>query len=205
MQGYILNIKKAKNEDTVVSILTRERIVTLYRFYGARHSIVTTGYKIDFEMEQDSVQFMPKLRNIIHLGYPWITDMDRMRVWQNFIALLYRHLKDIELPGRFYFDMLESCASIWHLQNPKRGAIEAYLRLLEHEGRLHTPDYCFSCGRKLEGKSSLIRAFLPAHPECVIAPKFETKRVARAIESLSTIELDDKEVESMWLIMGEGF
>ncbi len=205
MQGYILDIKKAKNEDSIVSLLTQEKIKTLYRFYGARHPIVTIGYKIDFEVEQDSLQFMPKLRNIIHLGYPWLSNLERMRVWQNFIMLLYRHLKDVELPGPFYFKMLEHYASIWHLQNPKRSAVEAYLQLLEHEGRLHLPDNCFSCGRKIEEQTSLIRAYLPAHPNCVIAPKFETKRVGRALQSLSTIELDDEEVEAMWLILSEGF
>ncbi|WP_457594322.1 recombination protein RecO [Hydrogenimonas sp.] len=205
MQGYILDIKKAKNEDCIVSLLTPEKIKTLYRFYGARHPIVTTGYKIDFEAEIDSIQFMPKLRNITHLGYPWLSDIERLRVWQNFILLLYRHLKDVELPGPFYFEMLEHYASIWHLQNPKRSAVEAYLRLLEHEGRLHLPDSCFACGRKLEERIALIRAYLPAHPGCVIAPKFEAKKVRKAMKSLSTIELDDEEVESLWLTLNEGF
>ncbi|BBG65371.1 hypothetical protein NNO_0668 [Hydrogenimonas sp.] len=204
MQGYILDVKKAKNEDTVVSLLTREKIERLYRFYGARHPIVTAGYKIDFEVEHDSLQFMPKLRNVTHLGYPWLSDIERLRVWQNFTLLLYRHLKDVDIPGSFYFDMLERYASLWHLQNPKRSAVEAYLGLLEHEGRLHMPQSCFSCGKELGERCSLVRAFLPAHPECVIAGRLDTEKVRKAFENLSTIELEDKEVETLWLTMCEG-
>ncbi len=204
MQGYILDVKKAKNEDSIVSLLTAEKIKTLYRFYGARHPIVTTGYKIDFEIEQDSIQFMPKLRNITHLGYPWLSDLERMRVWQNFVVLLYRHLKDVDLPGPFYFDMLERYASIWHLQNPKRAAVEAYLELLKSEGRLHLPESCFACGKELEERCCLIRAFLPAHPQCVIAQKFETEKIEEMFETLSTIGLENEEVESLWLTLCEG-
>jgi len=204
VQGYILDVKRAKNEDSVVSLLTREKVETLYRFYGARHPIVTAGYKIDFEIEKDSIRFMPKLRNITHLGYPWLADLDRMRVWQNLVTLLYRHLKDVDLPGPFYFDILERYASVWHLQNPKRAAVEAYLELLRHEGRLHMPDYCFACGKELDERCSLIRAYLPAHPHCVIAAKFETKKIREAFVALSTIALEDDEVDLLWLTMCEG-
>ncbi|WP_456403432.1 recombination protein RecO [Hydrogenimonas sp.] len=204
MQGFILEVKKARNEDCIVSVLTPEKVKTLYRFYGARHPIVTAGYKIDFEAEYDSLQFMPKLRNITHLGFPWLSDPERMRVWQSFVTLLYRHLKDVDLPGPFYFETLERSAAVWHRQNPKRSAVEAYLRLLQHEGRLHLPDTCFACGKELQERTALVRAFLPAHPRCVIAGTLETSALRSAMESLSTIELEDDAVETMWLTMCEG-
>jgi recombinational DNA repair protein (RecF pathway) len=204
VQGYILNVKKAKNEDTVVTVLTAEKLETLYRFYGARHPIVTTGYKIDFEVEQDALRFMPKLRHVIHLGFPWLKENERLQVWQHFIALLYEHLRDVELPGRFYFDLLEHFASIWHLQNPKRSAVEAYLAILNHEGRLHKPDICFACGRPLEAEISLIRAFLPAHPKCVIARTYPKQTIETMMETQKTILMDDKEVEGVWLTLLEG-
>ena len=204
MQGYILNVRKAKNEDTIVSVLTRERIETLYRFYGARHPIVTTGYKIDFESERDSWQFMPRLRHAIHLGHPWIRENDRLQVWQHFIALLYDHLRDVELPGSFYFDLLERYAAIWHLQNPKRSAVEAYLEILGHEGRLHEPEICFACGNPLEEHISLIRAYLPAHPRCVIARNYSKEEIEKLTVTKKTIHLDDEEVEGLWLTLLEG-
>ncbi|WP_300364466.1 recombination protein RecO [Hydrogenimonas sp.] len=204
MQGFILNVRKAKNEDTIVTILTEKKIKTLYRFYGARHPIVTTGYKIDFESEQDSYQFMPRLRHVIHLGYPWIKETDRLQVWQYFIALLFEHLRDIELPGPFYFELLERQASIWHLQNPKRSAVEAYLAILAHEGRLHEPETCFACGGRLEERISLIRAYLPAHPRCTIARSYPAETVHTLIETKKTIHLDDRDVEGLWLTLLEG-
>ncbi|WP_353663035.1 recombination protein RecO [Hydrogenimonas sp. SS33] len=204
MQGYILHVRKAKNEDTIVHVLTPERLKTLYRFYGARHPIVTTGYKIDFETEQDSFRFMPRLRHVIHLGFPWLMQSDRLQVWQHFIALLYEHLKDVETPGPFYFDLLERYAALWGLQNPKRSAVEAYLELLEYEGRLHTPEACFICGGRLEEQVSLIRAYLCAHPKCVIARKMEEEKITRLFATKKTIHLEDGEVENLWLTLLEG-
>jgi len=204
MQGYILNVKKAKNEDTIVSILTKERLEVLYRFYGARHPIVTAGFKVDFEIEIDSIQFLPKLRNVIHLGFPWLKETNRLAIWQHFITLLYDHLKDVEVPGNFYFDILEHSANIWHLQNPMRTAVENYLSILKHEGRLHKPDNCYICSRALEDNVSLIRAFLPAHPSCVIARNYPIDKIKVLTKTQKTILLDDKEVEGLWLTLLEG-
>ncbi|WP_456380794.1 recombination protein RecO [Hydrogenimonas sp.] len=204
MQGFVLDVRRAKNEDTIVTILTPERIETLYRFYGARHSIVTTGYKIDFEIERDARRFMPKLRHVVHLGYPWLKESERLRAWQHFIALLHEHLEDVELPGNFYFDLLERQASIWHLQNPKRSAVEAYLAILAHEGRLHTPDSCFACGASLKERIALIRAFLPAHPHCVIARSYPKEKIVTLMATKKTIHLDDADVEGLWLTLLEG-
>ncbi|WP_201353615.1 recombination protein RecO [Hydrogenimonas urashimensis] len=204
MQGFILNVRKAKNEDTIVAVLTPSRLKTLYRFYGARHPIITTGYKIDFEAEQDALPFMPRLRHVIHLGYPWLKESGRLQVWQQFVSLLFEHLRDVELPGGFYFDLLERYASLWHLQNPKRSAVEAYLAILAHEGRLHTPDTCFACGGELQKEIALIRAYLPAHPGCVIARSYPKVTIRSVMETKSTIELEDAEVEGLWLTLMEG-
>ena len=204
MQGYILNVRKAKNEDTIVSILTKERLEILYRFYGARHPVVTTGFKVDFEIEKESIQFIPKLRNVIHLGFPWLKETNRLTIWQHFITLLYDHLKDVEVPGNFYFDILDHSANIWHLQNPMRIAIERYLSILEHEGRLHKPDNCFICSKALKESVALIRAFLPAHPNCVIARNYRIDQIKILTETKKTILLDDKEVEGLWLTLLEG-
>jgi len=204
MQGYILNVRKAKNEDTIVSILTEERLEVLYRFYGARHPIVTTGFKVDFEIEKDSIQFLPKLRNVIHLGFPWLKESDKLVIWQHFITLLYDHLKGVEIPGNFYFDILDHSAKIWHLQNPIRIAIESYLAILKHEGRLHKLDNCFICSKALKESVALIRAFLPAHPNCVIARNYPIDQIRVLMQTQKTILLSDREIEGLWLTLLEG-
>ena len=204
MQGFILHVRKAKNEDTIVHILTGQRLEALYRFYGARHPTVTTGYKIDFEIERDDYRFLPRLRHVLHLGYPWLTDTERLHIWQHFVALLYEHLKGIETPGAFYYDLLEQAASIWHLQNPLRATVEAYLRLLEHEGRLHRPETCFVCNQPLESEIGLIRAYLCAHPGCVIAPTYARSDIETLFETGKTLYLGEKEVESLWMTLLEG-
>lgn len=204
MQGFILNVRKAKNEDTIATILSSEKLETLYRFYGARHPIVTTGFKIDFEVEHDATPFMPRLRNVVHLGYPWLKETERLQVWQHFCTLLYEHLHDIELPGRFYFDLLEHYASVWHLQNPKRSAVEAYLSILSHEGRLHAPTQCFVCGGGTEREISLVRAYLPAHPACAVGRRYPIRTIEKLFDEGSTIHMEDEEVEGLWLLLLQG-
>jgi len=204
MQGFILHVRKAKNEDTIVTVLTHERLETLYRFYGARHPIVTAGYRIDFEIERDNLQFLPRLRHVLHLGYPWLKEPERFQVWQHFGALLYDHLRDVETPGPFYYDLLERYAALWHLQNPRRSAVEAYLEILAHEGRLHPPADCFVCNRPVEERVALARAFLPAHPQCVVAHALPADAVATLFATRKTIHLDDETVEYLWLTLLEG-
>ena len=204
MQGFILHVRKAKNEDTIVTVLTRERLETLYRFYGARHPVVTAGYRIDFEIERDDYRFLPRLRHAIHLGYPWLKEPERLQAWQHFGALLYDHLRDVETPGPFYYDLLERYAALWHLQNPRRSAVEAYLEILAHEGRLHPVADCFVCNRPVGEEIALARAFLPAHPRCVVAHTLPAKAVATLFATRKTIHLDDETVEYLWLTLMEG-
>jgi len=204
MQGFILHVRKARNEDTIVTVLTPERLETLYRFYGARHPIVTAGFKIDFEIEREDYRFLPRLRHVIHLGYPWLKEPERLGVWQHVLALLYEHLRGVETPGRFYYDLLEHYAALWHLQNPKRAAVEAYLRLLDHEGRLSPPRDCFLCGRPLEEEIALARAFLPAHPRCVVGPSYPRRALERLFQTAKTTHLEDGDVDRLWLTLLEG-
>jgi len=205
MQGYIINITRVKDEDLIVVVLTHDSIKTLYRFYGARHSTIHLGYKIDFESLASLKSTIPQLRSVLHLGTPWNIHRERMLAWQAFIRLFYLHLKDVALIDAFYFDLLESCADIWHKQNPKRIAIEAYSKLLRFEGRLHDDLICFNCEEPIKEDLTLIRAFLPAHKHCAWNQTFERLHVKTLFEEHSTIAFDDEEVESLWKIMLEGF
>jgi len=205
MQGYIINFNKVKDEDLIVTVLTNENILTLYRFYGARHSHINIGYKIDFEAQSSIKSSIPQLRGVLHLANKWNIEHERMFIWQPFIKLFYLHLKDIDDISDFYFNLLEESSEIWHLQNPKRIAIETYVKLLEYEGRLHDEFICFNCEKKIEGNPSLIRSFLLAHEKCAWSDTFERLHVEELFETKSTIFMNDKDVDRLWKIMLEGF
>lgn len=205
MQGYIININRARDEDLIVTILTPQKLKTTYRFYGARHSTINLGYKIDFEPQHSIKSNIPQLRDVLHLAYKWNVSRDRMYLWQSFISLFYPHLKDIEEIDSFYFDLLEECAIKWQKQNPKRIAIEAYTKLLAHEGRLHVKSHCFFCDSAISGNIALARGFLPAHAECIFSEGFDPLHVKHLMKEKSTLVLDDDKIEILWKLLLEGF
>ena len=204
MQGYILNMNRARDEDVVVSILSRQNLETLYRFYGARHGMINLGFKIDYESESSLKSSIARLRDVIHIGFPWITDYNRLRLWQQFIALFHPHLSQSEETGSFYFDIIDHAAHQWHKQNPKRIAVEAYVKLLEHEGRLHRELICFFCDQHIDGDVSLIRAFLPTHPACSHTLSISEEGLRELFGNYSTLFLDDKEIDRLWYVLMEG-
>jgi len=205
MQGYIINFNKVKDEDLIVTILTKNRVLTLYRFYGARHSHINLGYKIDFESKSSIKSTIPQLRGVLHLAHKWNVEHDKMFVWQPFIKLFFLHLRDVDDVDEFYFNLLEECSAIWHLQNPKRVAIEAYIKLLEHEGRLHDEFICFNCEEPIEEDISLVRSFMPAHEKCVWTNPFNRLHVEELFQTKSTMFMSDEDIERLWQIMLEGF
>ncbi|WP_200762418.1 recombination protein RecO [Nitrosophilus alvini] len=205
MQGFILKTTRAKNEDIIVTVLTEKKIVTLYRFYGARHSIINLGYKIDFETEFSQKAYLPRLRNVTHLGYNWLKSQERFMLWQQFIVNFFEHLKDATEIDSFYFNLINNAATLWGKQNPKRTAVECYIKILQHEGRLHSDNYCFVCNRSLNERISLVRGFLPAHPLCVHSKDFDAKTLNSLFTQKTTLFLDDESVAHLWNIMLEGF
>ncbi len=205
MQGYIININRARDEDLIVTILSQNRKYTTYRFYGARHSTINLGYKIDFELQHSYKSNIAQLRNILHLGVKWNIDRDKMYLWQQFIKLFFKHLRDIEEIDQFYFDLLEKSYSLWDKQSSKRVAVEAYVELLSHEGRLHKNFICFECEKKITEEVSLLRAFLPAHKECIYTHAFKTLHVEELFNNQSTLFFGDDDIEKLWQIVCEGF
>ncbi len=205
MQGYITNINKARDEDLIITILTPRKQYTTYRFYGARHSTINLGYKIDFELQHSFKSKIPQLRSVLHLAKRWNIDRIRMYIWQQFVKFFYKHLKDIENIEEFYFKLLEESFEKWGEQNPKRIAIECYIKLLEFEGRLHSDFICFECEKKIEKDISLLRAFLPAHKECIYTDSYKLAHVKELFKNKTTLFFDDKEIERLWQILCEGF
>ena len=205
MQGYIINVNKARDEDVIVTILAQDNLYTLYRFYGARHSQINLGFKIDFEIESSAKVSMSRLRKVMHLGFPWIADRNRLFVWQQFTALFHKHLQDSEELDPFYFNLLEQASLIWQTQNPKRISIESYVKLLAFEGRLHQDMHCFFCENEIREDITLIRAFLPAHAKCTFAIPINISAIKELLTTGSSLFLTDIEIERIWHVLLEGF
>ena len=205
MRGFIINIRKAKNEDTIVTVLSNDSVKNYWRFFGARHSILQIGNLIDFEAKESKNGFMPTMHSLSHISFPWIFSNNRLLIWQNFIKLFEPHLQDTTELDSFYFNLLLSSAKKWHRQNPKRLAIEAYMQLLNHEGRLYDNGFCYICETILEDEIGLMRAFLPAHPQCIYGQKFKKKDIFQLYNTYSTIHLEDKIIEKLYKILIKGF
>jgi len=204
MQGYIININKVKDEDLIVTILTRDKLYTTYRFYGARHSNINIGYKIDFELEINLKSSIPRLKDVLQLNFSWILDYDKMYHWQRFIKLFYYHLKDVEELDKFYFELLDILLIRIEKQNPKRAIIEAYIQLCEYEGRLHNEFICLLCDEPIVQDISLVRGFIPTHSSCSYSKNFDIKKISDLFIQKNTVELTDDEVEYLWYILLQG-
>jgi hypothetical protein len=204
MQGYIININNVRDEDLIVSILTKNNFYTTYRFYGARHSTINIGYKIDFELETNMKSSIARLKDVLQVAYPWILDSSKLYCWQRFIKLFYPHLKDVEGIEDFYFDLLDDLAHKMIKQNAKRAIIEAYVKLCEHEGRLHKEYECLLCEEVIEGDISLVRSFLPTHKKCSYSKSFQLSQIKELFEEKSLINFNDEEVEYIWRILLQG-
>lgn len=202
MQGFISGIIKLKNEDIIVQIITESRFLHLYRFYGARHSIINIGRKIDFDIEYNG-QFMPKLRNVMQLGFVWENDYTKLYHWQQFLKILNRHLRDTEEIPRFYFELLDLGALFLSKQSPNRVLIEMYAKLLEFEGRLNTEEICFICEQMLDSHIVVTRGFLCAHHSCVPTPSqmINKKLFFDFLQSKKSIFLGNSEVDYLLHIL----
>jgi len=204
MQGFVLNLNKVKDEDLIVTILSKDNLDTLYRFYGARHSVINLGFKIDFEKESSARSTISRLKDVIHIGFSWINDFKLLRLWQDYIALFHKHLKDAYEIDEFYFNLINEASQNWAKQNPKRVAIESYVKLLEYEGRLHTEMECFICHGPIDDNISLIRAYLPTHKECTHTLEVNKDALKELFKTKSSLFLSDKEVDRLWYILLEG-
>ena len=204
MKGYIINLNRVKDEDLIVTILTNGSLDTLYRFYGARHSTLNIGFKIDYEIEPSAKSTIGRLKDVIHIGFKWINNHELLYLWQKFLGLFFKHLKDAEDLGDFYFHLLENASKEWNKQNPKRVAIEAYVKLLAYEGRLHSELYCFLCSQIIEDDISLIRAYLPTHNRCTHTMQINRDALIELYKNKSTLFLSDKEVDRLWNLLLEG-
>ncbi|EFO9213982.1 recombination protein RecO [Campylobacter lari] len=204
MQGFILHTQSVKDEDLIVYLLSAKKVIKSYRFYGMRHSNILNGYKIDFELEESS-RFLPRLKDVLHIGFSWVLDREKMFFWQEFIRLFYWHLKDVEEIDSFYFELLEDCAKRFEKQDCKRVIVNAYLKILNFEGRLHKDFVCFLCDECIKEDVVLVRAFLPAHKKCAFGHEFKAKDLVRFYENFNSSHFSDEYIDNLYKIIKEGF
>ncbi len=206
MQGFVLNVKKIRDEDLLVYVLTEKKLKTLYRFYGARHSQINLGYKIDFSAEPIQNRTLLRLRDVTHLGYGWLKERHRLSVWQTFCALMFEHLKEVTEHGGEPYKILADAAEKIEYSNPKRVIAESYIKLIGNEGRLHRHDICFFCEKPFyEGeKIALARGFLPGHEQCVFTEGFDGAKLADFFDSKISASFNDKEIDAMFSIICHG-
>lgn len=204
MQGYIIGIKSVKDEDLIVEILTNHKLYTAYRFYGMRHGTINIGFKIDFELESSLKTTISRLKDVMHLNYDWLLNSQKLYSWQKFLKLFSSHLRDVEEIDPFYFDILEDCVAKITKQNEKRVLIEAYAKILEFEGRLHSEFVCLLCEEKIENDLSLVRAFIPTHAKCTYSVPINKEKIDELFIHKSSLFLENHEVEILWNILMQG-
>jgi recombinational DNA repair protein (RecF pathway) len=204
MRGFILHTTRVRDEDLIVKILTKNEVLTLYRFYGARHSYINVGYFIDFVVEESPKATIKRLRNVVQMPFKFMFDLEKMLDYKMFINLLHKHLFDVTKIDDFYFNMLLDITNNLHQRSAKRLLIESYVKLLEKEGRLHKDLECFVCERKVEKKVALARAFLPAHEKCIMSEGFEEEKIKMLFNEKKSLLLDESEIQRLWKILNLG-
>jgi recombinational DNA repair protein (RecF pathway) len=188
----------------VATILAKDGVHTYYRFFGARHSILQFGHLVDFEVEGEGESYLPRMRQLSHIGFPWLYDNKRLLQWHNYLKLFEPHLRDTETLEPFYFELLLDAAKKWSKQNPKRIVCENAVALLRHEGRLHDEEHCYICENPIGDEVALMQAYIPAHPACIQSPGLRKEKLHYFFESGKSLYLDDGEVEYLYRLAMRG-
>lgn len=200
MQGYILHTHKVRDEDLLVKIITTNHLYTLYRFYGARHSTIHIGHKIDFIIERD-IKNLGKLREPSHLSFDWEIHSHKRYYWQQYITLLNTHLQDVSNIDNFYFDHLEHGAIRLNKEEPKRCMLSLYAKLLNFEGRNNPLNTCLICNNILnDDKIIILRGILAAHKECINGTLFNKSKILHWLNGNGEF-LEDNEVDKLWEVL----
>ncbi len=204
MKGFILNTVKVREEDLIVRILTKKEVVSLYRFYGARHSYINVGYLIDFHIEESVKTTIKRLRHVTQIPFNFLFDIQKTLFFKEYIRLLNKHFTDVSEIDEFYYYSLYQLCEALHQRDVKRAIIEHYTILLEKEGRLHNDLICFLCEQKTEEKIALARSFLPAHPKCIMSEGFEEEKIKLLFDEKKTLLFSNEEIEKLWRILEMG-
>jgi recombinational DNA repair protein (RecF pathway) len=204
MKGLILNTVRVRDEDLIVKILTENEVLTLYRFYGARHSYINVGFFIDFVVEETSKATIKRLRNVTQLFFPFLLKREKLLYFKEYVRLLNNHFIDVSKVDSFYYETLFKLAKDLNERDAKRAIIEHYVTLIEKEGRLYKEKICFFCEKPIKNKIALARSFLPAHEKCIYSTGFNKNKIELLFNEKKTILFDNSEIDRLWKILNKG-
>lgn len=160
------------------------------------------GFKIDYEEQDDSINFLPKIRHISHLYESWLLDNSKFFIWQQFITFLYKHLMQTYHLEPFYFNLLDKMSKKLHTQNAKRVILEGYLSILDFEGHFTYPLICTSCHNVIETKVSFIKELKAFHSHCINHNKvFKIKELEDFLMLKNSFFISDKAVDDLFNII----
>jgi recombinational DNA repair protein (RecF pathway) len=198
LTGYILDIRKSREEDLIVSVLTINSLKVLYRFYGARHSAILMGHKIDFE-EDENGSFLPRMRDVMHINFNWIYNSDKLFAWQKFIKFLHYHLKDVSNIPSFYFDLLESINQSINHQCHKRAIIEHFISMRKFEGLMSDEFVCANCHKQIEDILVISKELTPYHNDCSAGfVSFNASEVKSLFEVGNSFSISDNDINKIY-------
>lgn len=198
MTGYILDIRKSREEDLIVKVLTSDSLKVLYRFYGARHSAILMGHKIDFE-EEENGSFLPRMRDVMHINFNWIYNKDKLFAWQKFIKFFYIHLKDVSNVPSFYFQLLESINQSIDHQCYKRAIIEHFISMRKFEGLMSDEFVCASCHKPIEDILVISKELNPYHNDCSSGfMSFNANETKSLFEVGNSFSINDNDINKIY-------
>jgi len=205
MRGFILNIRDAKGEDKIATLITSDRIKKYYRFFGARHAILKVGNLVEFRVEGEDGSYMPRLRELRLIEFPWILNNDKISIWQDLMQLFFTHLKDREDIATFYYDLILKSSEKWEKQNTKRVIVDSYIELLIEEKRVRDLNECYICQKPLNKLVSLMRGYRPAHIECINSPQIDKLKLENYFKIKKSLYLNDDEIDILYQTIMRGF
>jgi len=205
MQGFIVNIRDAKGEDKIATLIASNKIKKYYRFYGARDSILKVGHLISFKIEGEDSNYLPRLRKLRLIEFPWLLNNKKILVWQYFMQLFFHHLKDREDIPIFYYNIILNSSKKWEKQNPKRVIVDSYMELLTEEKRVKDLHECYICQKPLNKLVSLMRGYRPAHIECINSPQIDKLKLEKYFKTKKSLYLNDNEIDILYQTIIGGF
>ena len=103
MKGFILSTVRVRDEDLIVRILTKDEVLSLYRFYGARHSYINVGYLIDFYVEESVKSTIKRLRHVTQIPFNFLFDMQKTLFFK---ALIHSfRFAEVLLSSHYFFHL----------------------------------------------------------------------------------------------------
>ncbi|MBZ7987352.1 recombination protein RecO [Campylobacter canadensis] len=194
MQGIILNTKTINFKDLIVSILTKDSYLKCYRFYGVKHSIVSIGNYIDFELSKRAM-FLPILHSTMQYYCKWQNDYLKLKYWIDYCAFLHRILQQNGSCDEIYFKQSLSLMTKLNSQDAKRAILDSIISILDYEGMLQREYFCSLCEKELTNYVSLDENYMLYCSSCKKDKLINFDKVKKLFLLKSSAFFSDEEID----------